>query len=207
MLWVVVIILSLLLLGVLVLVWLRKVQFDAVHRNFLDLVDHYGGKVVRSGFAVRPRFSGEMHGLPVSVSLYSEKQEKDKPRQFYISVYLKAEAKANFTILAQDWIKERSGEKRKQGARKPILNKSFMIETANKKMLKSLNIADLERVVKNISPLAYVLVSKKGLIAERISTNLIKDTEFEKIQPLLEGLYELSQLEPLPGKAENMPPA
>ena len=63
------------------LIWLRKIQFDAVHRNFLDLVDHYGGRVIRDGFAIRPKFSGFVNDRRISISISSEKKTKKNPRR------------------------------------------------------------------------------------------------------------------------------
>jgi len=66
------IILSLILFVVAGLIWLRKAQYDAIHRNFLDLVDQYGGRVVRDAFAIRPKFMGKfkLKGKEKSVSIY-----------------------------------------------------------------------------------------------------------------------------------------
>ncbi len=187
-----IIILAVALFILIALNWLRKVQFDAVHRNLLDFEDHYGGRVIRGGFAVRPRYLGEYKGARFSISISAEKRQPGKPRQFYISIYLQTPAQSNYTVLAQNWIEKRQeGEKKKKTIRY-IVDKTYLLEVSHKKILKNLNIPLIESLIKKMHPFAYILVSKKGLILERLSSNLIKDTEFEHLNPVVETMYELS---------------
>lgn len=174
------------------LIWLRKIQFDAVHRNFLDLVDQYGGRVIREGFAIRPKFTGLFKNYRLSISISSEKKTEKNPRRFYISIYLQAPGIKNFTVLSNDWINLHQDKQNKKRITKQIFNKKYSLEVSEKKILGKLDISRIENVVKEMHPFAYVLVSRKGLILERISHNLIADTEYEKLNPLLEGMYHLS---------------
>ncbi len=178
----------------LLLIWIRKVQYDAVHRNFLDLVDNYGGRVLRGGFAVRPRFSCEYNGSKLSISISAEKKTKNRPRQFYISVFLQAPANANFTVMYSDWLQPRNNDDNKKRFTHPILNKKYVVEVTDKSLFKKLDLNKIEKAVKKLDPFAYVLVSRRGLILERLSTNLIKDTEIENLENLIEGVYQLSVL-------------
>ncbi|MCK4892315.1 MAG: hypothetical protein KAT07_00035, partial [Calditrichia bacterium] len=98
------IILSLILLIVGGLIWLRKAQYDAIHRNFLDLVDQYGGRVVRSGFAIRPKYTGRFKENNVSISFSTEKKNKNETRRYYLSVFLHATNEINFSILSMEWL-------------------------------------------------------------------------------------------------------
>jgi hypothetical protein len=176
------------------LIWLRKVQFDAVHRNFLDLVDNFGGKVHRGGFAIRPRYSGNFKEFPVSISISSEKKEKNQNRLFYISIYYKAEGNHNFTVLSNDWLTERDPAEKSKRPFRLILKEKYRLEVAKDDILKKIDITSLEKIIETIDPIAYALVSQKGIILERISTNLIKDTEFDRLNTLLEGLCRLKNL-------------
>jgi len=195
-----IVIFILLLVSILILIWLRKAQYDAVHRNFLDLEDHFGGRVVRGGFAVRPRFSGNYRDARVSISISSEKKSKDHPRQFYISVFMQTSAKANFTVMSNEWLHQQFVQEKRHRISQQIDDKAYRVEVSEKNVLKQLDFPGIEKVVKKIHPFAYILVSRKGLVLERLSTNLIKDTEFQVLEPLLEGLYELSTV-PVKGNA------
>ena len=80
------ILLSLILLVIAGLIWLRKAQYDVIHRNFLDLVDQYGGQVARGGFAIRPKYMGKFQENNVSISFTTEKKNKNESRRYYLSI-------------------------------------------------------------------------------------------------------------------------
>ncbi len=191
----VILVLAVLFALLLFLIWMRKIQYDAVHRNFLDMVDNYGGKVVRGGFAVRPRYTTTYKESQLSVSISAEKKTKNQPRQFYISVFMQAPAEVNFTIMNTNWLERRKEADEKKRFTHRILNKKYLVEVADKALLQKLDFERLERIVEKIDPFAYVLVSKRGMILERISTSLVKDTEFEQLEGLAEGVYELSRFQ------------
>jgi CRISPR/Cas system CMR-associated protein Cmr3 (group 5 of RAMP superfamily) len=187
-------ILTILVFGI--LIWLRKVQFDAVHQNFLDLVDKYGGRVIRDGFAIRPKFSGLFKECRLSISISSEKKTKENPRRFYISIYYQSQGKLNFTVMSNDWLNLRQKHKAAKRITKQIAGKKYSLEVSERILLKRLDLPSIEKVINKMHPFAYVLVSHRGLILERISNNLIADTEYEKIQPLLEAMHDLSLIPP-----------
>ena len=191
---VVIIILGIALLVLLVLVFLRKVQYDAVHRNFLALEDRYGGKVIRGGFAVRPRYIGEIDGTRFSVSISTEKNKNGKGRLYYISFFMQKAADANFTILSLEWLGDRAREHQKKQATQSIYQGKYQLEASNKKLFKTLNLPRLEDIVGQLHPFSYALISSKGIVLERTSTNLARDTEFERINPVVEGLNQLGHV-------------
>jgi hypothetical protein len=190
------IILSLILFVVAGLIWLRKAQYDAIHRNFLDLVDQYGGRVVRDAFAIRPKFMGKFKDTTVSVSFSSEKKEKNQSRRYYISIFLQANSIINFSILSMDWLSKEGQNKLGERIVKSIFDQKYLIEVSDKELMKILNPEAIEGVVSRMHPFAYALVTKKGIILERLSQNLIEDTEFTQINELLEALYGLSKISP-----------
>ncbi len=177
-----------------ILIWLRKVQYDAIHRNFLDLVDQYGGRVLRDGFAIRPKFAGTFNHAKMSISISSEKKKDGQSRQFYISVYMQIPGKTNFTILSNNWLNDQNTDNLSNRFLHKIYNKNYLVEVSRKENLKKLDFKKIETLVNKMDPFAYVLVSKKGIILERLSQNLLKDTEYSCLQPLLEGMYELKEI-------------
>ncbi len=183
------VVILLVLIVILIMVWLRKVQFDAVHRNFLDLVDHFGGRVIRGGFAVRPRYSGSFKNQHVSISISSENWQKQ--RRFYIAVTMQSRAKIHFSIISRDWLESREAEDRRKRHAVDLMDGRYLLEVSNPNQLKTLNISSLNKIVEKLHPFAYVLIAKTGIILERISTNLIKDTEFPTLNRLLENVYHL----------------
>ncbi|RMG67653.1 MAG: hypothetical protein D6715_04255 [Calditrichaeota bacterium] len=171
-----------------VLIWLRKLQYDAVHQNFLDLVDEFGGEVLRGGFAVRPRYRGSYQGRAVSISIYSEKKEKG--RAYYITVLMQLKAPATFTILSRQWIGEKPVQNKEQRHLKELVGGAYLLEVSEKESFGRLNIPQLEHLIGKLEPFAYILVAKSRLILERVSSKLIDDTKIEVLKPLLEAMHQ-----------------
>ncbi len=170
-----------------VLIWLRKLQYDAVHQNFLDLVDEFGGEVLRGGFAVRPRYRGTYCGRAVSISIYSEK--KDGRRTYYISLLMKLKAPATFTILSRTWIGQQPVKNKEQRFLKELAGGAYLLEVSEKESFKRLHVEGLEQLVGQLEPFAYILVAKSRLILERVSSKLIDDTRIEVLKALLEAMH------------------
>jgi hypothetical protein len=183
-----------LILILLVLVWLRKVQFDAVHRNFLDLVDHYGGRIIRNGFAIRPKYSGSFNKRRISLSISTEAKTSEHPRRYYISIYVQAPGVLNFSILSNEWRNCQEGSENKKRYSRNIANKQYCIEATTNKIFRKLKLEKLEKIVLRMHPFAYALVSKNGIILERLSENLIVDTEFSRLSVLLDAINDLTKI-------------
>jgi hypothetical protein len=184
----------LLLLFFTVLVWLRKVQYDGIHRNFLDLVDHYGGRIVRPGFASRPKYSGKFNDFPLTVSFSTEKKSESRSRQFYVSIFLRSPAKMNFTIMSKSWLSESQLQTMSGRFIHWLSNKEYLIEVTDKKLLRKIDLSKIEEIMDQLHPFAYVLVSRRGLILEKLSHNLLRDTEEGQLLSLFQGMYALSNL-------------
>jgi len=177
-----------------VLIWLRKVQYDGIHRNFLNLVDHYPGRIVRAGFAGRPKYTGQFKDFPITVSFSTEKKAERRSRQFYVSVFLQAPGKLNYTIMAKNWLSEPEQQALSGRNIHWLSDGEYLVEVTDKKLLRKLGVKRIEKILTHLHPFAYVLVSKRGLILEKLSRNLMQDTEEEHLRPLFEGMYALSSL-------------
>lgn len=188
------IILSLILLTIAGLIWLRKAQYDAIHRNFLDLVDQYGGRVMRGGFAIRPKYTGNFKENNVSISFSSEKKNKNETRRYYLSIFLQTTNDINFSILSMEWIGDETQVDLGQRVVKKIFNKKYVIEVSDKKLIKKIDASSIEKTVAKMHPFAYALVTKKGILLERLSHNLMADTEIKPLSELLEALYGLTKI-------------
>lgn len=190
-LWTIAIIMSLIFLALLMLVWLRKVQFDAIHHNFLSLEDEFGGQVVRGGFAIRPRFAGTYKGEDFSVSITSEKNGKE--RKYYIAIAMKSDSEFSFTIMSKEWLGNRELSPERQRDCLLIKDNQYLLEMAQSRNLGQLNIPLIENIVSLMHPFAYVLIGKSRMLLERASLNIIQDTRLASMKPLLEGMYQLKQ--------------
>ena len=191
-LWTIAIIVTLAFLLLIGLMWIRKLQFDAVHRNLLELGEKINGKVIRHGFAERPRFSGNFKGQDVSISFSTESGKEG--RRYYLTLTMQANSKINFTVLSSKWLNKQDFTPDEERRMISLKNGEYLLETSKKGHLQKLNTKKIEAVIREIHPFAYILMAKTGMILERTSTNIASDTQPESLYNLLEGMYTLKAL-------------
>jgi hypothetical protein len=95
--------------------------------------------------------------------------------------------------MSANWLNLEKNDMSKRHFKK-IYDNNYLVEVSEKRMLSRLNLEQIEKAVQKMHPFAYVLISKKGLILERISQNLVEDTKFEKLDGLLKLLHTLGQI-------------
>lgn len=190
-LWTIALGLTIIFLLLLALVGLRKFQFDAIHQNFLDLEDQYGGRVIRAGFAVRPSYAGKFKGQEVNVAISTEKAEGE--RRYYIGVTMETNAKTNFFIKSTAWMGKTEIPEDQKERTLPILNGQYWLEAKDANDLEALDLPDFEKIVSGIHPFAYILVGNSRMLLERISYQIVNDTKLDIINSLLEGMYRLKK--------------
>jgi len=185
-------ILVLILLGFWILVWVRKLQFDVIHRNLLELEDAYGGTVKRGGLASRPRYSGEYKGNKVSVSFSYESKKESK--HYYLAVTMQCRSPVQFTVLSRDWLAEQADAHEEGKKTKAIANGKYLIEVTKAHLLKKIPVKKVEQIIRQLDPFAYILIARTGIIMERISEHLVRDTQFAVLSETFEQLYQLQQV-------------
>lgn len=191
-LWTIAIILTLVFLLMLALMGLRKVQFDAIHRNFLDFEDKYGGRVIRKGFAERPSYAGKFEGQEIQVTISTEKSAGE--RRYYITVTLEAQPTTNLFIKSTQWMGRSEIPDEQKERTRSVMNGQYWLEVKEARDFKRLNLPDFEKIISAIHPFAYVLIGNSRILLERISQRIVDDTKLEAILPLFEGLHALKKV-------------
>ena len=188
-LWIVAIVLTVFLLLLLVMLGLRKINFDAIHHNFLELVDEVNGKVIRRGFAVRPRLVGTYKGQEFSVSITTDKSEGK--RLYYIGVSMRGKSQFAFSILDNASIRDLEIVPERRERMRPVFDDRYSVEVDRKDQLNWLKIDKIEQAINGVHPFGYVLVGRSNMILERAVDNIFDNTKAEVLRPLLEGLSNL----------------
>ncbi len=175
------------------LMYVRKSQWDTIHRNLLDLEDHFEGKVIRRGFATRPFFHGRVEGHPFTLNISSERI--DNERINYVDISWELPVKETFTIADFNWLKKRrdkTAEKLK--LIKSEQGKEFALMHRNKNRLEQLVKSPvIQQFVSQFENLCYVFLGKTGLICEFSTENLANATEFKSLNSKLELLKMLGK--------------
>ena len=189
-LWGIFIVLAVIFAILLVMVFIRKLQFDVIHQNFLDLEDKIGGQVRRAGFAARPSYACEYKGQNVSISFTSEKNKGDD-RRYYITATMEAKAKINFSILSADWM----GPAQKNDKRTliPLQDGEYLMEPRNSTQLHKVKLPSIEAQLEKIAPFAYILMAKTGMILERTSKNITEDMKADSLLKLIDGMISFKK--------------
>lgn len=191
-LWATAVSLTLLLLVLLAMIWIRKVQFDTIQRNFLDLEAELGGRVLRAGFAVRPSFSGEFNGQKIHISITSEGRHNE--RKYYIAVTMQAKPRISFAIKSTSWLEKREIPPDQDDKIVSLQKGQYLLETTTRANLKKLKIPQVESIISGIHPFAYILIGPSGMLLERTSINLVEDTKIDPMRKLIETMYLLKKL-------------
>lgn len=192
-LWIIALSLTFIFLLLLLFVFLRKLHFDAIHRNLLDLEEAYGGKVIRGGFAIRPRYVGKYKGKTISVAITSAR-EKNEGRKYYIEVNFQASPQTNFSILDAKLLADQNILKERKEKMIQIADGNYVLEVIDKNHLRSLKIKEIGEAISPLSPFEFILASKSGIMFERISTDLNRDTDIRQLGHIIKQIHELRKV-------------
>lgn len=174
------------------LMYVRKSQWDTIHRNLLDLEDHFEGKVIRRGFAARPYFHGRVDGHPFTLNLSSERINDERIN--YVDISWDLPVKESLTIADFNWLKKRRDKNEELKLLKSQQGKEFALMHRNKKRLEQLVKSQIiQTFVSQFENLCYVFLGKTGLICEFSADNLARATEFKNLSPKLELLKMLGE--------------
>ncbi|MEL6821021.1 MAG: hypothetical protein AAFP70_04605 [Calditrichota bacterium] len=190
--WIVSGLMALLLLTYYGMIYIRKLQFDTVNDNFMELEDELGGKVNRAGFASRPSFTTLYKERKATISISSEKKPGEE-RQYYINLTMQAQSKASFSLLSSQWVQEEN-DTETDNQMIPMLDGQFLLRPTNPAKLHHLQTPRLEKVLPELAPFVYILASPTGMILERSSTNLKHDTRPKEMRDLLAAMLKLAKL-------------
>ena len=173
------------------MVFLRKIHFDTIHRNLLDLEDKFGGKVIRGGFAVRPKYSGDYKGKKISVTIAYSKE--NGIRRHYIELTMQAKSKLQFSILGPNLMEGQEIPPERKEKIVELPDENYLLEVTDPSHINLLNIKKIGNIVKTMYPFVFILITKTGLMIEKVSNDLIKDTDIRHLGSLFKNMYELRE--------------
>jgi len=191
-LWIVLIAIAAVFLILLAMVFLRKLHFDHIHRNLLDLEDKYGGKVIRGGFAIRPKYSGEYKNKKISVTITYSK-EKDG-RKYYVELTMQAKSRLQFSILGPNLLEEKDITPERKNKIVKLNEDNYIVEVTDPDHIKLLNLKKISSIATNMYPFVFILITKTGLMLEKVSNDLIKDTDIRQLGSLFKNMHELREV-------------
>ena len=150
----------------LILIFLRKLHWDAIHHNLLELADDIGGNIIRHGFATRPIYHGKYGGNELTVNFSTEKTKKG--RLNYIDISLNRNIKYSLTLASEKWLNENNAELLKNFI--PFKNKDinmYGISFAGKEAVTIQNIENnIKNHIKSMSSFNFIFLGGMGALLE-----------------------------------------
>lgn len=189
--WVIIISFAAIFILIAVMIFLRKIHFDTVHRNLLDLEDKFGGKVIRGGFAVRPKYSGDYKGKKISVTIAYSKENGN--RRYYLELTMQARSQLQFSILGPNLMEGQEISPERENKIVKLSKGNYLLEVTDPAHIKLLNINKITEIVTKMYPFVFILITKTGLMLEKVSADLIKDTDIRQLGGLFKNMYALRE--------------
>jgi len=175
------------------LIYLRKTMWDAVHRNLLDMEDHYEGRVMRASFANRPYFHGKMGTMHFTINFSSAKI--DGQRVTYIDCSIEQPTAVSFSLTAKQWLeKQNAGETQDNLELQSQSGQVFIIRPASDEKVRQFVSENIfQEFLEEFPDLAYFFAGQSGIICEWMTAEVIKATEFENINARLQIIKRLGE--------------
>ncbi len=143
---------------------LRKIQYDYLHNNLLDLVDKIGGEVVRNGFARIPYYHGKYKGATLVINFTSARDDKGN-REYYITYSYEKDLGLNFNIMSRRWLESHKVEENPDIPTENL--HGFRISSSDKKIINFLKKnKHLLVSLSEIDHFIYLFSSVRGMMFE-----------------------------------------
>ncbi len=175
------------------LIYLRKTMWDAVHRNLLELEDHYEGQVMRASFANRPYFHGKIDNIHFTLNFSTGKMNGQ--RVTYIDCSIEQSAPVSFSLSSKEWLLKQNAGEIEDG--RELQNQSgqvFVLRPASdKKVSQYISNNIFNEFLEEFPDLAYFFAGQSGIICEWMTEEVIKSTEFENLDIRLQIIKQLGE--------------
>lgn len=168
-----------------ILIWLRKFQYQGVYLNFKELEEKFHGRAVAPTLATRPFFKGQINGREISIGITTER--KAGRRDVYIYFTIGCSCKFQLSVISRDWMKNRDEN---QILDRVVLDEKYLLQS--KQSIPEKELKELKKIINALPDFAYILIAETGIILELISGNLIDDTSPAIIEKIIRQLNRLA---------------
>jgi hypothetical protein len=181
-----------LIIAILVIInYLRKLHWDVIHHNLLDLVDDIGGKVIRQGMLGRPIYHGQYKKLDITINFSTEKINKNRRNLIDISIGTPIEQ--SFTISSFNWLEEREESALSEFSQIELQtkNKYGIRNISVENLVKKNSIKKFYQNLEKLNPFLFLYAGKNGIIYEKEGGNLAISTKHPAMKDEITSLAAL----------------
>ena len=180
------------ILLVILMIILRKMQYDKTHVNLLDLTDQIGGKVIRKSFANQPVYQGVFNDKILQISFSKDKVGSQSV--YYINFSMAISVRSTLTITSKKWLADMNEESNLNPENTKIID-GFVLRSQDNSLLDSVsNSAEILVILKQLEPFAYLLISPDGLLFDQQSNDILLDTQVKRMTETISNLSDLVRL-------------
>lgn len=176
-----------------ILIFMRKLHWDAVHHNLFDLADEMDGQVIRRGFASRPVFHARYRDKDIAVN-FSTDRENGK-RRHAVDISIGIETNLSLTISSKNWLRsqktpiaedyENLGEDKLSG---------YSIRYGeNKQTLNAESMQVLGEEIKKLIPFNFLFIGSSGILFENTFDNVAMGTRHPGLKDRIDTLLDLNE--------------
>ena len=165
------------------ILFFRKVQYDQIHANLQELVDQYGGEVVRTARISMPVYHGKFKNGDLVINFSSVKAENGK-REYYATFSYDVKVPFNFNIMSNQWLEEHPVEQNPDV--KTFNVGKYRVSSSQANALKVLkNSEELFNELESLDNLVYFFSSVRGAMFEIQISDTLSGSKFEVLNEAL----------------------
>jgi len=173
------------------LLYFRKMHWDVVHNNLLELSDDIGGEVYRRNFSSRPIFHGTFGDKELTINFSSARNALK--RQYYVDVSWGKIFPNSFTVSSKELLQtdewDISGEYEELNSED--LHHYLLMKSGNSPVYAQDKKDQFLNALRKLRPFNYLLAGNTGVLFEAGSENIAMATQYPKLKQILQALQEL----------------
>jgi hypothetical protein len=172
---------------------LRKLHWDAIQINLLELADTIGGSVIRKGILARPIYHGRYQDKDLTINFSTDRT--GGKRNNFIDISIGMNLKNVYTISSLEWIRESSAGS--IGDFVPLeltTDVEYGIrQSKGEKLAGKAESAKIKNYIRELDPFRFLHVSQNGILFEKEGENLGISTKHPKLKQQIDTLFGLIQ--------------
>ena len=171
--------------------FLRKLQWDAVHHNLIDLADDIGGEVIRRSMLSRPIYHGNFKKQDITINFSTEKVKKG--RNNFIDISIGHKFSTAFTISAFAWLEEREDSALDEFASLNIKStqRYGLRSDKGEGVINKKKESQFHDFLIKLDPFYFIYIGNNGLLFEKDGGNLAISTKHPALKNDIDALIGL----------------
>ena len=172
---------------------LRKLHWDAIQMNLLELADTIGGSVIRKGILARPIYHGRYQNMDLTINFSTDRT--GGKRNNYIDISIGMNLDNVYTISSLEWIRESSAGSVEDFVPLELTTdiEYGIRQNKGKKLFAKSGSAKIKKYLEELDPFRFLHVSQNGILFEKEGENLGISTKHPKLKQHIDTLFGLIQ--------------